>query len=1087
MSGYFDLPNTTLGGPSFAGLAELVADLTAKKDFSGVRTDDIGINNFEIQNLVDAFGFNNMVNVARKGAIATLSAEAMPYGIPLSKLQAATTPIVLGTEFADDLALAVNVTGATDLNFVDALHRGAFDISRNTVSGSGALYGSTTGLGSNNVWAKDTSGVQAANTAGYKWPYGSKSNMVNWTDISSLTNAKNIRFDNNDAATDFSAVIALVAARNYLQHDGMRDICGGVITFDQKYKSGANEADTDNVLREKIYLDLYNLCVPAPTAKEVYNARQNLGSASAGGGIAVYLKNGMFKADMGKNKTYYTTPASFKTLIDGKLSYPVGEIAADKWNEFQVMKDYGFSGSDVATQYAADLSGLGANAGVGAGVREAFAAVFGTTGGLEDQLTDYGVLETFQNRDGIKLADISASHDVTSLTDLVDKFDAFIEGSSDRHWSTTGMVGPTTYSGSKQEVWDKFQAKLPRDPLLAARNPAAISPAQEKRLRVFLEMHKGILTDDAQTAPGTRNMHTLANVGTVGAYAINDLILGISGGIVGTGAEAANTAAINVIYKDGVPQPTQAAREVSVINHANLKGWETTGILGNAENFNGLFTIDNAYNLRSRIPGLDLLDSGITETALDNLQKQSDAATRTREMKKHLVNFFAPSTTGAVGTSNTTSTLSYLHAGDFFTPGQFQKSFINTENLEQAANVALRYYDVRDISASQAVDTANTASFGYQNGGNRTVYPAVLRDLRKKDYTGAVTQGQQNTTYPQNVYDMKYVYDGLVRAVLPDEKSAIREILSWSPVPPSLYVDVADHSQYIPAADRVAAAIAAKNFNLATADANQLNRSLPNQMAHVLCNYFLDASYNTAVSYQNPNKSLVANAHSIVTLLEVEGPETIKALEGFGKGNVSSSPSPSGLGVYNNAPGTLTGVARDTIKYVLASMVQYGKSVSLFKTVAAAIESANSSADLIVDAYLQELSDFFATGVTNQVTFGDSSSDAYATNQHLGYWMPYLAVLTPAQIAGRVANEEGLLTIENDNQIKVLGLLKAATKGKLGSAVAADAPARITGLNAMFDAGVPKAFVDLAWTERGVNGYTNFAGSKYESSLDNFN
>ena len=168
-------------------------------------------------------------------------------------------------------------------------------------------------------------------------------------------------------------------------------------------------------------------------------------------------------------------------------------------------------------------------------------------------------------------------------------------------------------------------------------------------------------------------------------------------------------------------------------------------------------------------------------------------------------------------------------------------------------------------------------------------------------------------------------------------------------------------------------------------------------------------------------------------------------------------------------------------------MVQYGKSVSLFKTVATAIETANSSADLVVDAYLQELSDYFLGGITGQVTFGDSSSAAYATNQHLGYWMPYLATLTPAQIAARVANEEGLLTIESDNQIKVLGLLKAATKGKLGSAVAADAPARITGLNAMFDAGVPKAFVDLAWTERGVNGYTNFAGSKYEASLDNFN
>lgn len=1080
MSGYFDLPNTTLGGPSFAGLAELVADLTAKKDFSGIRTDDIGINNFEIQNLVDAFGFNNMVTVARKGAIATLSAEAMPYGIPLSKLQAATTPLVLGTEFADDIALAVDTTGATDLNFVNALHRGAFDISRNTVSGSGAgASGREADFGSNGVWAKDVSGVQAPNTAKYVWPYAPKSNMVNWTDLSSITNAKNIRFDNNDAATDFSAVIALVAAHNAAAHDGNRNIKSDNILTDSLYSSGSDESDTQQVLRQQIYLDLYNLSVPAPTAKEVYNARQNLGSASSGGALAVYLKNGMFKNEFGKNKTYYTQASTFKTLVDGKLNHPVGEAAEDKWNEFSLMKDYGFSGTDVAGQYAADLSGLGADAGAGAGVREAFAAVFGTTGGLEDQLTDYGALETFQNRDGIKLADVSASHDIVSLTDLVDKFDAFIEGASDRHWSTTGMVGPTTYVGSKQEVWDKFQAKLPRDPLLAARNPAAISPAQEKRLRVFLEMHKGIITVDATTGAAAQLVN--GGVDCVGAYATNDLVLGISGGIVGT-TPGAGVAVTAVEYKDGKPQPTIAASEKSVTNHANLKSWETTGILGNANNFDGLFTIDAAYNIRSRIPGLDMMDDAITEIALDNLQKQTQVATRTREAQNHVNTFFAPSSTGAASTDATAAADIHLHAGDFFTPGQFQKSFVNTENLQQAANVVTRYYDVRDISYSQATDTAATAAFGYNNGGQRLVYPAVLRDLKKKSESTT-----QNTTYAQNVYDMKYVYDGLVRAVLPDEKSAIREILTWSPVPASLYVDVADHSQYIPAADRVTAAIAAKNFNLATADANNLNRSLPNQMAHVLCNYFLDASYNKAVAYQNPNRTLIANAYSIVSLLEVEPQETVKALEGFGKGNTTNSPSPHGLGLYNSAPGALTGVARDTIKYVLASMVQYGKSVSLFKTVATAIEPANSSANLVVDSYLQELDDYFATGVSSQVTFGDSSSAAYATNQHLGYWMPYLATLTPVQIAGRVANEGGLLTIDNDNQIKVLGLLKAATKGKLGSAVAADAPARITGLNALFDAGVPKAFVDLAWTERGVNGYTNFAGSKYEASLDNFN
>ena len=60
--------------------------------------------------------------------------------------------------------------------------------------------------------------------------------------------------------------------------------------------------------------------------------------------------------------------------------------------------------------------------------------------------------------------------------------------------------------------------------------------------------------------------------------------------------------------------------------------------------------------------------------------------------------------------------------------------------------------------------------------------------------------------------------------------------------------------------------------------------------------------------------------------------------------------------------------------------------------------------------------------------------------------------------------------------------MKAATKGKLGSSVAADADARKAGLDAFFAAGVPKAFIDIAYTERGVNAYTNFAGTLYESA-----
>jgi hypothetical protein len=656
------------------------------------------------------------------------------------------------------------------------------------------------------------------------------------------------------------------------------------------------------------------------------------------------------------------------------------------------------------------------------------------------------------------------------------------------------MVAPTTYTGSNKEVWDKFQTQLGRDPLLSGRNVSAISPEQERRLRVFLEMHAAILTDDTQSGPANANMQGLGTKGTVGAYQSNNLVVGISGGIVGSGNEGAGAAVTAVKYVSGIPQPTAAASEVSLINHANEKSWETTGILGNASDFTGLFTIDAAYNLRSRIPGLDLMQTNMANVDLDNLLKDSVAGTRQRNRKDGRTHFFAPSTNAASPITTVAGVSSHLHAGDFFTPGQFQKSFINTDNLQQAANVALRYFNVRDLSSSVLTDTADSASFGYvtsTTAGGRTVFPAVLRDLKKKGAQGASIDEAANTSYAQNVQEMRYVYDGLVRAHLPDEKSAIAEILSWKPVPPQLYVDPNDHTDYESTTDRLAKAVAAKNFNYAGADATYDNRNLDKQMAHVLTNYFLDASYmaTTAGATGGAKRTSVANAHSIMALLDVEPKETLKALEGFGKGLTTASPSPTGLLVYNtgSAPGALSGVARDTIIYVLGACVQYGKSVSLFQKIASAVNGSETDADLIIDSYIQELNDYFADAASgSEVTFGDSNSTAYITNQHLNYWLPYLSVLTPAQIADRVKKEEGLLTISNDSQVKLLGLLNAACKGKVGSSVSADAPARIAGLNAMFAAGVPKAFVDIAFTIRGVNGYTNFAGSMYESSVDNF-
>ena len=62
----------------------------------------------------------------------------------------------------------------------------------------------------------------------------------------------------------------------------------------------------------------------------------------------------------------------------------------------------------------------------------------------------------------------------------------------------------------------------------------------------------------------------------------------------------------------------------------------------------------------------------------------------------------------------------------------------------------------------------------------------------------------------------------------------------------------------------------------------------------------------------------------------------------------------------------------------------------------------------------------------------------------------------------------------------MLGLLLAATRGTLVSARPQDADARIAGLNAFHNAGIPRTLVDIAYTYRGTNVFTNMVGSKYE-------
>ena len=392
--------------------------------------------------------------------------------------------------------------------------------------------------------------------------------------------------------------------------------------------------------------------------------------------------------------------------------------------------------------------------------------------------------------------------------------------------------------------------------------------------------------------------------------------------------------------------------------------------------------------------------------------------------------------------------------------------FFDYTDLQHTANVALRYFDLSNIGTGASDISANM----YKVNGV-TVFRNTFRHL---DATIQVRPSKYDETSQEHPLD--WVYGVLVKGSFQTAKQALAEITSWSPVPPALYVDVSDVTGYVAPATRVTRQTAAGVLSYDSLDAEYDNRSLPGCMTHIMANYL--------IRKDSSDQHLIED-HEIIDLLELHPDETIKALSTLTTGDdaMVEQVTLNTISRWNGTNVATTDVKTNNSTEVLTKrflklLVVYGKSVGLFNTIL-----GNKGARVAIDAYEQEVIEW-ATATDNALAlFGDSNSDTFLANQHLSYWIPYLQQFTPAQIANEVALDDDILNTSAQAQTLMLGLLLAATKGNLGSSSVSGATSRVAGLNAFYDAGVPKAFIDIAWTAKGTNTFTNLAGSKYGGDM----
>lgn len=1032
--------SAVLQGSAFSALADLVADLASQKDLSNT----VGLTYIEMQNLVKSFGFETMAKLGRNGKVDA-SGEFF-WTLPLSEVQNLNAPVVIGTNIISAVAAAKDKNlPSGDSHFIKALAKGYVDISANK-----------TNLGNGQV----VNDVSTALGAGFEFPYGKELDAIDWFDLSAVVKAKNIRFDERSEITDVSAIFTLFhqaefydaslnAANCSRSGDRLNDTQNAKVQGSGNYNS-AILTDTSFNQRDRDYLNFLNLFEPAPSYRDL----SDCGIAT----IAPYLEAGLYKHVLGYglNKEYLTSASWMRRVIRNNVRGTNINAGANLTNEFQILKDYGFPKQKAAEAYKAELAygvsyGSGVELGSGTTVYPAdklgtpeniqaqFASVFGSSGSLADHITDMEAITVFDDvSGGIKLADLKAATNVKSWVEYINAVKDFIESDQDYHWSETGIAFPINKVGSRREVWEDFQEVLTVDPRLAHLPNLVLTEGQDERLRILLET-----ISNADVSAKT-NLPLLDDDLSFSSWTQNDMTLAL----------AADNSNAPVYIKNGKFYNANNKNEInttSIWAAAVKHGWsDATEVYGNLKG-SGLFMMDNVYSVRSRIRELDQLKSNTKLTqALRDAWKDSTTTRSSLRKDKTSINLTASGT---------------KYAYEYFTPGHFQDAFFDMNNLQHTANVALRYFDV-ETQTSIADDVSKNVS----SIDNIISYSLPLRTM---DTAANIEDTANRYASATQHARIGWVYNELVRKSFNTTKAAIAEITSWRPVPPQLYVDVSDVTGFTERAELVKQAQTRGDFIYNLAEADYDNRNLPGAMVHVMANYFAKATVESG-STAGHNKNKEAD---LIALLDLHPVETLRAFKMMNQ-NIDTS-SATLFSLENVATGgtayniSSTNDNDKLVTNILQALVHYGKPTSHFTAIGANAKTA-------IDAYEKEVEQWAIDMGNNMGVFGDDA-DVFSMVQHLGYWVPYLSQYSSAEIAEEAATDDDIQNISDGARALMLGLLLAATRGTLTSSRASDAPARIAGLNAFHDAGIPKMLVDIAFTLRGINVFANLTGSKYDA------
>jgi hypothetical protein len=1036
--------SAVLQGSAFSALADLVADLAASKDAD--TAGDVGLTYIEMQNLVKSFGLQTMASLGRQGRVD--ASGQFLWTLPLSEVKKIPpkNPVVIGTDIVRDVFAAKDKNlPSGDSHFVAGLAKAYVDISVNKV---------------NNTSLEVVNDISVGLGPDFKFPTGRSLDAIDWFDLSAVVKAQNIRFDNNSAVTDISAIFSLfheADKHNDILDAGVCSRSGDRLNDGDHAKvqgtaagrqyTNAIETDLSFADRSRDYLNFLHLFVPTPNFKDV----SNCGIST----VAPYLEAGLFKSVVGYglNKEYLTTAADMKVVIRNNVRGTNSNIGANLTPEFQLMKDYGFTKAKVYEAYAGELTyGVDPDTGDAYTTTQAtyeatrldspkdiqtqFSSVYGSSGGLADQLNEFQQLDTFNdNTGGITLAQLKSASDVKSWVEYINKVKEFVNSDQDHHWSETGIYDPINYRGSIHERWTNFQNVLNVDPRLSGLKDIALSKEQDERLRILLET-----IANADASAGASPSDTV-NVGrdtdlSFSSWSQNDMTLAIHNDLSNLATYIRDGDIYSTLGDDSVIGKNNTQ---SIWAAAVKHGWsDATEVYGNLLG-SGIFMMDSQYNVRSRIRELD--SQGIYDILDDSVRNQWGDNKDPYWLRKDQ--------TGRALSGN-------RFAFEYFTPGHFQDAFFDMGNLQHTANVALRYFDLENTTS-----VTDDVSRNIANIDNVLSYSLPLKHM--DDVADNVVDTTDKYASTEQHARLGWVYNELVRKNSTSTKAALAEITSWRPVPPQLFVDVSDVTGFKTHALLNKEATAAGNFVYNASQAAYDNRNLPHAMVHVMANFFARTNRHST----NDDANLIA-------LLDLHPVETLRAFNKMNSGLDTSSGRFATLSSSSTTSSTLSsgGSSDSMITKILQALVHYGKPASYFNKIGA-------SPKLAIDAYELEVNQW-ASDIGNSMGIFGEDADVYSMVQHIGYWVPYLSQYTPAQIAEEAANDDDIKNISDQARALMFGLLLAATKGTLSSRKTKDDAARIAGLNAFHAAGIVPAFVDIDFTARGISSSSNLVGTNYE-------